>query len=203
MESNGSVTHWIDQLKGDDEAAAQQLWERYYGRLVRLCHRKLGDDPRRVADEEDVALSAFSSFVQGARKGRFPQLNDRDSLWRLLVVIAARKVVDQWHYDHRQKRGGGNVQGESALLGPASATGAGGIDQVVGCEPTPEFAATVAEECQLLLELLTQPTLRDIAVWKLQAYTNEEIADRLGCVARTIERKLRLIRKLWAEHELD
>ncbi len=191
MESNGSVTHWIEQLKDDDEDAAQQLWERYYGQLVRLCHKKLGDQPRRIADEEDVALSAFSSFVQGVRKGRFPQLNDRNSLWRVLVVIATRKAVDQWHHDHRKKRGEGKVQDEAVLKD---------IGQIVGREPTPEFAATVAEECQLLLGLLTQPTLRDIAVWKLQAYTNEEIADRLGCVPRTIERKLRLIRKLWGEH---
>lgn len=202
MESNGSVTQWIEQLKGGDEAsAAQRLWERYYGQLVRLCDKKLGDHPRRVADEEDVALSAFSSFVQGAREGRFAQLSDRDNLWRLLVVIAARKVVDQWHHDHRQKRGEGNVQGESALIDLE--LGIGGIDQIVGREPTPEFAALIVEQCQQMLGSLTEPTLRRIAVWKMEGYTNKEIADSLDCVPRTVERKLRVIRKLWSEKAAD
>ena len=32
-----SVTHWIDQLKAGDSRAAQQLWERYYRQLVKIC----------------------------------------------------------------------------------------------------------------------------------------------------------------------
>ena len=73
MFSRGSVTGWIGQVKGGDEAAAQKLWERYFSRLVRLCRKRLADHPRRAYDEEDVALSAFDSFFQGAQKGNFPK----------------------------------------------------------------------------------------------------------------------------------
>ena len=56
----------------------------------------------------------------------------------------------------------------------------------------------MAEECRRLLELLGDATLRSVAVWKMEGYTNAEIADKLGCVAVTVERKLQLIRSLWA-----
>ncbi len=40
--------------------------------------------------------------------------------------------------------------------------------------------------------------LKEVAMSKVQGYTNEEIAQRLGCSLSTIERKLRLIREIWS-----
>jgi DNA-directed RNA polymerase specialized sigma24 family protein len=96
-----------------------------------------------------------------------------------------------------QKRGGGAVLGESALLGADSAGDAGGREQVLGREPTPEFAAEVAEECQRLLDRLDDDGMRAIALRKMGGDTNDEIAARLGCAPRTVERRLRLIRRIW------
>src|SRR5262249_41897101 len=62
----------------------------------------------------------------------------------------------------------------------------------------PEFAAQVAEECQRLLAILNKKALQSMALWKLEGYTNREIADRLGCVPRTVERKVQAIRRLWS-----
>jgi DNA-directed RNA polymerase specialized sigma24 family protein len=93
MPSKGSVSRLIDGLAVGDEAAVQQLWQRYFPRLVRLARRKLRDAPPLGADEEDVALSAIASFCRAAEQGRFPQLLDHDGLWRLLVAITARKVA--------------------------------------------------------------------------------------------------------------
>ena len=39
--------------------------------------------------------------------------------------------------------------------------------------------------------------LRQIAVWKMEGYENDEIARRLGCGVRTVERKLGVIRAIW------
>ena len=58
---DGSVTHWFEELKQGDSAAAQALWERYFPELVRLARQKLRGAPRRAADEEDVAASAMKS----------------------------------------------------------------------------------------------------------------------------------------------
>ncbi len=89
MSSDGSVTHWIDEIKGGNRDAAQGLWERYFARLVRLARLQISEKNRRVSDEEDVALSVFETFCRAAEDGRFPNLSDRDSLWRLLVRMTA------------------------------------------------------------------------------------------------------------------
>lgn len=191
MTSSDSVTLWIRRLKDNDPAAAQRLWEGYFARMVEQARVKLAGLPRRAADEEDVALSAFKSFCLGAGRGRFPQLSDRNSLWPLLVAITGNKAVDLLRHEHRLKRGGPPADG------PADPMAA--IDQAVGREPTPEFAAQVAEEVQRLLDVLDDEGLRSVALWKLEGYTVEEIAARLGCVPRSVERKLRAIRELWGE----
>src|SRR5260370_36159205 len=87
MASDGSVTRWLKQLQVGDPVAVQQLWERYFPRVVGLARKKLQDAPQRMGDEEDVALRAFRSFWRNAGHGRFPQLRDRDGLWRLLLVL--------------------------------------------------------------------------------------------------------------------
>lgn len=202
MASEGSVTRWIGEIKVGDELAAQQLWDRYFAQLVRLCRKQLGAHPRRVADEEDVALNAFASFCEGAQEGRFPKLHDRDNLWRLLVVIAARKAVDQVQHERRQKRGGGRVQGESGDdMGPDSAHHRR-LEQLIGDEPTPEFAAMFTEQYQRLLRLLPDDVCRDIAQLKMEGYTDTEIADRLNCCRSTIQRRLALVRRIWSEQSL-
>jgi DNA-directed RNA polymerase specialized sigma24 family protein len=195
----GSVTHWLQQLQAGDQTAAQELWNRYFERLVGLARSKLRGASRRAADEEDVALSAFESFCRGAEQGRFPRLHDRDNLWGLLVVITERKACDLMLHERRQKRGGGDVRGESGLAGADFCDGEAALEQLASREPTPELAAQVADQCRRLLELLGDATLRSVAVWKMEGYTNAEIAAKLACAQVTVERKLQLIRTLWAE----
>jgi RNA polymerase sigma factor (sigma-70 family) len=196
MSASGSVTHWIHRLQGQDAAAAQQLWERYYRRLVGLARKRLRTARRRVAAEEDAVLSAFDSFSRGAQQGRFPKLADRDDLWRLLVTITAHKAIDLRERERRQKRGGGKVRGDS-VFPDESGSGKAGIEQVVGPELSPSFAAQVAENYQRLLDKLPDEELRAIAVGKMESHTNEEIAALLGCAPPTVERKLHLIRQVW------
>jgi DNA-directed RNA polymerase specialized sigma24 family protein len=197
MQLEESVTQWIDQLATGDAAAAQKLWERYFGRLVGLARKKLQDLPRRAVDEEDVALSAFASFCHAARQGRFPGLHDRNGLWPLLVEITAQKACNVRRDQRRQKRGGGNVLDEAALHQPAHSSLEAGLEQVAGPEPTPDFAAQVAEEFRRLLDRLGSAALRAVAVGKMEGCSNAEIASRIDCSERTVERRLRLIRGLW------
>jgi DNA-directed RNA polymerase specialized sigma24 family protein len=197
MTPEGSVTRWVEQLKGGDAAAAQMLWERYFQLLVGLARKKLQGAARRVADEEDVALSAFDTFCRNAERGRFPQLQDRDSLWRLLVTLTARKAAHLVRDENRQKRGGGRTP--EPLPGEEDEAGLG---QLLSREPTPEFAAQVAEEYQRLLHVLGDPELVSLALWKMEGFTNEEIAARLGYAPRSIKRKLQLIRSLWGEENV-
>jgi DNA-directed RNA polymerase specialized sigma24 family protein len=201
-EDEGSVTRWIGDLRTGDPGAADQLWHRYFDGLVRLARRKL-EAVRRVApveDEEDAALSAFQSLCAGAAEGRFERLKDRDDLWRLLVVITVRKVFDQIKRQRQLKRGGGRVVSEAALAG-VDPDSPGGFEQCIAREPTPEFAAILAEEVQKRIDSLEDENLRQVALWRLEGYSNNDIAQRLGCVGRSVERKLELIRKAWLRAE--
>jgi RNA polymerase sigma factor (sigma-70 family) len=199
MSSGGSVTRWVTALKGGDATAAQPLWERYHRRLVGLARLKLQSSRRLAADEEDVVQNAFHSFFKGVAGGRFPQINDRDNLWRLLVVITARKALNQLAHEHAQRRGGCAVSGESLMSSRRPQSDDAAIEQVVGDEPTPEFAAQVAEEYERLLARLGDETLRRAAVWKMEGFTNDEIAERLGCSRRTVNLKFEAIRMIWGQ----
>ena len=110
MSSSGSVTAWIDQLRAGDRTASQRLWQGYFQRLVTLARKRLRASPRGMADEEDVALSAFDSFIRSAENGRFPLLHDRDDLWHLMFVITERKAIDLVNHQRTQKEGGGKVR---------------------------------------------------------------------------------------------
>jgi DNA-directed RNA polymerase specialized sigma24 family protein len=196
MNIQHSVTLWIDQLREGDSIAAERLWEEYFQRMLEVARHKLKGAKRTAADEEDVALSAFKSFCVGARNGRFGQLTDRTNLWPLLVAITANKAVDLIRYENREKRGGpGRAERPSFDRDQAVALG-----EVLSPEPTPEFAAQLAEEFENLLSKLGEARdadLQRIALWRMDGESNDEIAVRLNCARRTVERKLRVIATLW------
>ncbi|MCC6492607.1 MAG: RNA polymerase subunit sigma-70 [Pirellulales bacterium] len=181
-----SVTHWLQLAADDDSTAQQQLWNRYFARLAALARARITGAPQRVADEEDVVLSAFNSFFSGARAGRFPELHDRTGLWPLLVKITARKAINQVKRQQAKKR---SSSAQEAVCDMA---------QLVGSEPTPQFAMEVAEKVERLLRPLDDQ-LRTVAVMKLEGFSNAEIADRLGVVERSVERKLARIRLEWTD----
>jgi DNA-directed RNA polymerase specialized sigma24 family protein len=201
MSDAGSITRLLCDLKAGDRAAQQELWNRYFARLVRLARTMLRTASRRAADEEDAALSAMNAFFRGMHDGRFPMLDSRNNLWPLLVRITAHKTSQQSQRELRKKRGGGRVSGESGLAWNHDYVS--GIEGVVGDEPTPEFAAQVAEQCEVLLGLLRDDAQRTVAQLKLEGYTNREIATKIDRAERTVEWKLRLIRQTWEKWERE
>jgi hypothetical protein len=161
-----SVTRWIESLKAGEGDAAQRLWQRYFEDLVRLARDRLRGAPKGAADEEDAALSAFDSFCRGAARQRYPRLDDRHDLWRLLVVITERKALDLARRQRRLKRGGGRILGISELVdGDTEGRGIAGLPAP---EPTPEFAALVADECRALLGRLGDDASRAVARLRME-----------------------------------
>lgn len=188
MPDSGTITVWLSRLKaGDRSEAVHRLWQTYFSRLVAIARQHLAGRARAMADEEDVALAAFDSFIRAAHAGRFPRLDDRRDLWQILFVLTARKAADQIEAAHRQKRGGDRV------IQPLW----GNIHGVPSAEPDPAEAAAMAEELERLLRTLDDPLLRRIALAKLDGYTNEEIAVQIGRSVPTVERKLARIRDRW------
>ncbi len=195
---HASVTMWIEGLKQGDDEAASQLWSRYFEQLVRLARQKLGHTSRRVADEEDIALSVFRNLCDGAEAGRFDRLTDRDDLWALLITVTKHKAVDLIRYNTREKRLDGEIRGESVFLNRGDDGEAFGIDHITGAEPTPEFLVTLQSQHERLLSLLRDDSLRNVALWRMEGFSNEDIAQKLDISVRSVERKLRLIRESWS-----
>ncbi len=191
------VSNWVLHLAHGDENAAHEIWNEYFGKLVKLARRKLDGMPLRDIDEEDVALSAMNSFYAGMVKKQFDNLKNREDLWKLLVTITARKATAKRRRHYAQKRGGGGIRGES-VFGQESGLARDGIGNVLGNEPSPELALGVAENCQALLDKLGDEMLRQIALMTLEGFHTTEIAVKLGCVRRTVERKLERIREIWS-----
>ena len=183
--SDESVSLWIEGIKQGDAHAAEQLWNQYFHRLVGLGRRVLRNSSRRVSDEEDVALSTFKSLCVRAREDRFPQLNDREDLWKLLVTITVRKAGRDIRRDNR-----GGVNEQSFIQ-----------DQLASAAPTPEFAAEMEDAVDGLLARLNDERLKQIAMHKLDGLTNAEIAAELERSISFVERKLQLIRQIWSGDE--
>jgi ECF sigma factor len=185
----GSITEWIGMLKAGDSDAARAVWERYFAKLVRMAASRLRRAPGSAAaeGEETAALSAINSVCIGAKVGRFSQLSDREDLWQILVMVTARKVGDQIERRLALKRGGARVPSADLL------------ETVETREPSPQVAAQYADECRRLLGMLKDETYRNVAIWKMEGFTREEIAIRLKCSTRTVADRLKVIRKTWED----
>jgi DNA-directed RNA polymerase specialized sigma24 family protein len=203
MSKIANVSHWIDLVKAGDSAAANRIWQHYFDRLVRSVRARLYGQHRAVSDEEDLVLSVFDSFFDAAENGRFPDLSDRDDLWWLLLRMSARKVIDKRRYDLRERRGG-NVHLHSLdHAGDDDAGDDGRVMEAIGDEPSPEMLLMMQESVEQIFSHLGVGPLRDLAVAKLEGYTNAELAQRLGCSERTIERRLNLIREKCQQELVD
>lgn len=197
MTGTNSISMWIASLKDGDAAAAQRLWDRFSARLRDFAQQRLGRTPRGMADEDDIAQSAFHSMCEGVIAGRFSDVRSRDELWWLLLKLTRQKAVNHRRREGAKKRGGGRVHTETALSTTSADQDSFALDQLIGQDPTPEFLVALEEEHQRLLGLLRDDRLREIAILRIEGYAVADVAGRLGISLRSVERKLQLIREVW------
>jgi len=192
VSTDGSVTHLIGEMKAGNPQALDELYRAYFPRLVALARKKLSQSPPLGEDEEDVVQSVFGRLCQIAERGWYPSLQNRNDLWVLLFCLTARKIG-------RLKRKHLPIP-EANILHPGEQIAgdeARGLESLLDHEPTPEEAAAFAEDVKQRLDALNDDILRQVAQWKMENFTDEEIAHKLGCVTRTVERKLWVIRNTW------
>lgn len=193
------ITPLVQRIQGKrDEEATELLWNAYYQRITKAARGYIGAMPKRVADEEDVALSALNSFFKAAENGRLEKMQDRDDLWRLLLTFTARKANRHKERAMAKKRGGGLAQGESGFVHAKEAE-----PHQLSEIPDQAFVGDLVAECNELISTLPDETLKTIATMRLKAYKVEEIADELGVVGSTIKRKLKRIREIWSENRRE
>jgi DNA-directed RNA polymerase specialized sigma24 family protein len=196
--SQEPVSLWIEQLASADHDAASRLWAHFCQRLVVFARSRMSPSSRRIYDEEDAAVSAFRSLCRGIEAQRFPEVGDRGNLWALLVVVTSRKIANRFRYDHQQRRDSNQTLSES-LLQPSDGSGLGLLHSLPSNEPTPAFAAEVADMSEYLMSQLSEPDLRKLVLLKLEGHTNEDAAELMKITRRTVQRKLERIRRIWIE----
>jgi DNA-directed RNA polymerase specialized sigma24 family protein len=204
MGAQGSVTRLIIDLRSDEpavrEVAARLVWGRYFQGLLVLARNHLSARIRSREDEEDVLQSMYKSFCIRQRRGDF-DLANRDELWNLLVQITLRKARNAANRHLQGRRDVRREEGEAAVDRSGSDLGGTILDQIDSDGPTPAEAALLNEALEHRFRKLSDPGLRQIAQWKLEGYTNPEIAAQLDCTLRTVERKLERIRAYWGNSD--
>ena len=198
MSSIGSVTLCVQQLHSPDcrerDEAARVIWERFASRLQALVRRHLDNRVRRREDEQDILQSMYASFCIGQLEGKAAPAS-REELWKLLVRITMCKVVNTAHRHHAARRDVRRERSEAADRNPAGTLFPHWmLEHVDRAKPSHEEMVTVYEEVERLLQGLSED-LRRIVLWKLDGYTNGEIAKMIGRTVRSVELKMQLIRK--------
>jgi DNA-directed RNA polymerase specialized sigma24 family protein len=195
-ESHRKVDHRQARFLVDDEDFIEELWNQYYGRLKKAVASRVHSIRRPVADDSEVALSAFQSFVQRARAGQFPDLIDEDTMWRLLRTIAIRKANDLRKQLRAKKRGG-----DRTILGQADLESDGernfGLDRIVTNLDPPSLDVEVSDLFNSLMAKLPDDRHRDAVLLKLQGAPVVVIAECLETSTRTVQRLLRQIEQQW------
>jgi DNA-directed RNA polymerase specialized sigma24 family protein len=164
-----------------------------------LARSRMNSHERQVADEEDVVLTAFQSFLRRTHDGDYPDLQGRDELWRLLATITARKAATLVGREKCLKRGGGRVVLSSALPTEDQEGVEETMSELASPDPDPQLVVTMNDSLEHLLSILKDDELREIAIAKLNGESNQEIANKTQRSLPTIERRLRLIRGAWRE----
>jgi RNA polymerase sigma factor (sigma-70 family) len=180
MSTNGSVTDWIQRIQQGEKGEAQdEIFERFFARLVGLARKKLRD-LRTYEDEQDVALSAMKTFFRRTPEGKFPKLTDRNSLWSLLAAITLNKAASLQRRQFAEQR---DRRREHSL------------DDMLSNGPSAELLDSVIDEGNLLLDSLIDESLKRVARLRMEGYTNQEIADQMEISLATVKRKLSVIRR--------
>ncbi len=161
-----------------DEAAAEELFRRYAGRLTALARSRLSHALATRLDPEDVVQSAYRSFFLLAGDGEV-LLRASGDLWRLLVRITLRKV---YRSARRHRADCRSIEREHPRPDEMEAV-------ALSREPTPAEAAALVDELRGVLAPLGT-VQRRIVEMRLQGHEVEVIAAEVQRSTRTIRRIL-------------
>ena len=187
---SNSFTEFLERLRSQDDAAAQELFVRFAQQLIALAQRHIGAGLRHKVDPEDVAQSAYKSFFFRYGAENLDVVN-WNSLWGLLTLITVRKCAERAAYHRAERRDAAR----EVTLSPGNE--AAPWQDPLGREPTPLEAAVLNETVEQLLAGLDEEE-RPILELSLQGHTTREISEQLGRAERTV----RLLRE-GVRHRLE
>ena len=177
----------VTNFKAGSESAAQELFDRYCERLMRLAKRRIGQRMVSRVDPEDVLQSAFRTFFNRVRKDEF-SFQEEDDLFKLLVRLTVHKTLRQIAFHRAAKR---NPELEAGQGSDAQDV----LQQISADEPSPETAVALVDEFERFMGQLP-PLDRQVLALKIQGYSTVEIAEQIGSYDRKVRRILERIQTL-------
>lgn len=199
MTDQDQIAKYFAEIQSDKSDAIDWLCRVFYEKLAAIARHRFGSFPRRVTDEYAVANTVLQSFHTRAQSGEFAQVREPAELLMILAGLTRDRVVDEIRRYSAQKRGGGKTRGNSIFVPNGNQPLAGDFDRFEAEHETPSTRQILADEMQVLLDKLTDSTLRTILVLRCEGLTNEEIAEQLQVSIATVERKRRRIREMLAD----
>lgn len=189
-------------MRQGDPEAIRRLVERYFGKLRKLSQERIRRGKPIYEDGEDIAIQVLTSVCKKVEQGKYPDLQNRDDLWYLMIFIAHRMVIDR-----RRSRKKLSLQTpEEEELFPKDQTLEGALETID--HDLDSFLAEDSESDLQLFEIIDcwqemirqikDPVAKEVAKLKLEGHNNREIAELLGIVSRTVERKSELIEQRWS-----
>jgi RNA polymerase sigma-70 factor (ECF subfamily) len=178
----------VNRWREGDERAADDLFHRYVDRLLALARSRLSEKLAARFDPEDVVQSAYRSFFDKARSGRFT-LERSGELWRLLAAITINKLHHAIERNTAGKRGIDQERGGASWLSQLN------LVDMVARDPRPSEAVALADEMELLMRDLA-PLQRRMLELKLRGFTLEEIAVEVQRSERTVRRVMDQVKQI-------
>lgn len=194
--SVGSLTRLAQEVAAGNSEAESKLFERFFQIVLGLVDQKLGNLPRRVADQEDVALSVMRNMLCGIRDQQFKDLHNREDLWQIVWDLISKRSVDfkrsltRHKHDFRREI-------HNCSLDDTGDSSAGDEFVLTTCDDEPDFV--LQEVWQHLMAMLDDPELREIGIRKHDGMSSSEIARDLGSTTSRVDFKWKVIRMKWID----
>ena len=196
MSNPGSISILLEELRAGDEPAFEQLFNRFFDRLKSVARKRVSVRDRKVVDDEDLAVWAMNTFQRCVRDGMYPKIQNRRDIWKFLVSILERKSVDHIRRQHAEKRGGGDVRGESVFEDQNQPRV---IERVCMEKSNFEMMVDFMDVLDVIVDRLNDPVLGEVLAAKFAGHSTKEISRITGMSVSSVDRKLKLIRTIIAK----
>lgn len=151
-------------------------------------------------DEQDIAQTVMRTLLRMIREGSNNVPEEGKEMLRFLTGIARHKLSDRQRKHFSKKNNEGKLIQGSALASGAEARTIG-LDEIgITDISQSETARQIVDDLEELLTKLDRNDLKLLVQWALEGLTQKEMAERLGCALRTIEKKWQLIKTIAVKH---
>jgi DNA-directed RNA polymerase specialized sigma24 family protein len=185
METPSEFGKLMERVRTGCPKAAQEVYDRYGNAVRRVVRCRLTRQVRRHFDSQDVSQSVWASFFDEPVE-RYSFANP-DELVAFLARVAYNKVVDKTRYVLGARR---DVRREQSLDSPHGPDDRNPLAVVLPADiPTPSKYVMADERWQKLTRNLPPGHVRILELI-LEGHTQADIARRIGCDRKVIQRLL-------------